>query len=182
MKPFFFEALSSLRTSGTIAPSSKFLIQDCLKDLDLAHAKVVLEFGAGDGCFSEAILERIPADCTLYSFELNTTFYEHCREKFKTYPNFKLYHGSAADFTEVLARNGISKVDAIVSSLPLTLLSEEELAFLNDVPQYLNPRGAFVQYQYSLMRYAMFKKIFPKVELGFTFRNLPPAIIYKCTL
>jgi phospholipid N-methyltransferase len=182
MKPFFFEALSTLRTSGTIAPSSKFLIQDCLKDLDLEHAKVILEFGAGDGCFTEAILERIPADCTLYSFELNPAFYEHCREKFKNHSNFKLYQGSAADFTEVLAQHNIRQVDAIVSSLPLTLLSDEELEFLKDVPQYLHKRGSFVQYQYSPMRYAMFKKIFSRVELGFTFRNIPPAVIYKCTV
>jgi phospholipid N-methyltransferase len=182
MKPFFFEALSSLRTSGTIAPSSKFLIQDCLKSLDLENAKVVLEFGAGDGCFTEAILERIPADCTLYSFELNTAFYEHCLEKFKNYPNFQLYHGSAADFTKVLAQQQIQKVDGIISSLPLTLLSEVELEFLKDVPQYLHQRGSFVQYQYSLMRYGMFKRIFSKVELGFTLRNLPPAVIYRCTV
>ena len=56
---FFKESIKSMKTSGSIAPSSKYLIQKCLKNVNFDKAEVILEFGVGDGVITEEILKRL---------------------------------------------------------------------------------------------------------------------------
>jgi len=68
-----------------------------------------------------------------------------------------------------------------VSSLPLTLLKEEDVIDLLDkIPNYLKKEGYFVQYQYSLGKYRLLKQKFARVNVDFTLRNVPPSFVYKC--
>lgn len=180
-KLFIKEALSSMKTSGTIAPSSKYLINDCLKNIDFEKAKTIVEFGAGDGCFTNEISQRMRDDAVLYSFEINPQFYDYCSNKFQSLSNVHILNQSALEFDRILAEQNIDKVDYFVSSLPLTLFKKADIdILLNKVSDNLNKDGLFIQYQYSLDKYKQLKSSFDKVNLGLTVRNLPPAIIYKC--
>ncbi len=181
MKSFFKEAVSTFKTTGTIKPSSKYLINDCLKHLNFEKNQVVLEFGTGNGCITQELLHRLSDTSQLISFEVNEQFFNHCKNTFEIYDNFKLVKHSAVNFEEVLAENSIEKVDYIISSLPLTLLKEEEvISLLEKIPNFLKQDGCFVQYQYSLGKYKVLKQKFEKVNVDFTLRNLPPSFVYKC--
>jgi len=70
MDSFFKEAILSFKTSGTIRPSSKYLIHACLKDIDFERAENIIEFGAGNGCITSEIISRKRKGANLYSFEL----------------------------------------------------------------------------------------------------------------
>ena len=181
MKSFFKEAVSTIKTTGTIKPASKFLIKDCLKDFDFSEKRVILEFGPGNGCFTSVLADRLNAESLLYSFEINDKFYQFCQRKFADRPNVHVLKISAFDFVRVLKENDIEQADYIVSSLPLALLKKEDIAvLLENVRKYLKPGGSFVQYQYSLGNYRKMKKNFEEVNLGLTVRNIPPAFIYRC--
>ena len=181
MKSFFKEALSTIKTSGTIRQSSKQLINKCLKDFNFNETSIILEFGAGDGCFTDELLNSFNSHSTLFSFEINETFHSYCKKKFNHQSNFHLIKESALDFDKTLKSHNIDKVDYIVSSLPLQLFSDKDIEkLLQKVKKYLNVGGMFVQYQYSLGKYNTIKNIFPKTNLNFTLINLPPAFVYKC--
>jgi len=181
MKSFFKEAVSTFKTTGTVKPSSKYLINDCLKHLDFKENQIILEFGAGNGCITQELLNRIPASSQLISFEVNPKFFNYCENNFKGYNNFKLVNHSAVNFEEILLKSNIEKVDYIISSLPLTLLKEDDVVSLLDkMPQYLKKNGCFVQYQYSLGKYRLLKQKFNEVAIDFTLRNVPPSFVYKC--
>jgi len=183
MKSFFKEAVSTFKTSGTVRPSSKYLINDCLKYLDFQEGQVVLEFGAGNGCVTQELLNRLPISSRLISFEVNPIFFDYCKKEFKNYANFTIVNHSAVAFEGVLKANAIEKVDYIVSSLPLTLLKEEDvIALLDKIPNYLKKEGYFVQYQYSLGKYRLLKQKFSRVNVDFTLRNVPPSFVYKCVV
>lgn len=181
MKSFFKEAVSTFKTTGTVKPSSKYLINNCLKNLNFNEDQIILEFGVGNGCITQEILNRISSGSQLISFEVNKNFYSHCKNKFKGYQNFTISNQSAVDFNQILSEYSIERVDYIVSSLPLTLLKEEDVdLLLRKVPTFLQKEGCFVQYQYSLGKYKLLKEIFNNVDIGFTFRNVPPTFVYKC--
>ena len=181
MESFFKEAIASIQSSGTIRPSSRYLIRACLKDLVFSDAKTIIEFGTGDGCITAEIVTKMSPKTNLYSFEINPKFFAHCQNKFSLQKNTYILNVSALDFDSVLKKDSINEVDYIISSLPLTLLKESEIdVLLNKVLRYLKKGGIFVQYQYSLGKYRRLKKIFDKVDVDLTIRNLPPAFIYKC--
>src|SRR4026209_2837609 len=54
---------------GSLIPSSRFLIQGVLKQIDWERAGVVVEYGPGVGTFTTEILRRMRPDATLAAFE-----------------------------------------------------------------------------------------------------------------
>jgi len=182
MDSFFKEAILSFRTSGTIRPSSKYLIQACLKDVDFDRAKNIIEFGAGDGCITSEIISRKRKITNLYSFELNEKFFNHCKTRFNDEEGFHLIHGSVLEFDKTLETHGIVNVDYFISSLPLSLFDISTLnSIIDKVIPYMNNDGMFIQYLYSLNKYRLLKKRFNQVAMDMTLLNLPPAIIFKCS-
>lgn len=181
MKSFFKEAVNSIQTSGTISPSSKFLIKNCLKGLKLNKAKVVLEFGPGNGCITEALLSKIGNNTQLYSFEINPKFHEFCKNKFQENENIHVIKESALEFEKILNSENITEVDYIISSLPLSFFKNHEISTLfQEISNYLTSEGRFVQYQYSFGKYPLLKQFFDKVDINFTLFNIPPAFTYRC--
>lgn len=175
------EYISTIKKSGTITSSSKHLVKKCIKNVDFRKASVIIEFGMGDGCITQEILKKSNKDTLVISFEINPKFCVHCKEKFKNYSSLKICNSSAFDFESVLQENNISKVDYVISSLPISLFGKSKtLTLLENVKSYLNPDGLFIQYQYSLDSERFIKEVFTTVNRDFTLLNIPPAFIYKC--
>lgn len=181
MRIFIKEVISSIKNIGAIAPSSRFLTKNILKDIEFEENQVILEFGPGNGAITKQILKRLPASSMLISLEINEQFFEHCKSKFSHFNNFKIYSHSAVDFDTVLKELSIDQVDHLVSSLPLAILPKQDLNDLFDkIPSHIKDNGSFVQYQYSLNKYKFLKRFFDTVNLDFTLVNIPPAFVYKC--
>jgi len=182
MKLFAKEVASSIKNIGAIAPSSRYLANNILKHIEFGENQVVLEFGSGNGAITKHILKQLPSSSRLISLEINAPFLDHCKQKFSAYKNFEIYNHSAIEFDSLLNQLGIDKVDYLVSSLPLAMIPNDDLAILFEkIPNYLDADGSFLQYQYSLNKYKFLKNIFSEVKLGFTLTNLPPAFVYKCS-
>lgn len=96
---------------------------------------------------------------------------------------FWLINGSAFAFDQFLEQHQIQKVDQYISSLPLSLLNENDIEnLLAKVKAHLHPQGVFIQYQYSLDKYDLLKSHFKEVKLSFTPLNFPPAFVYRCSI
>ena len=181
MKVFTKEILSSIKDIGAIAPSSKYLANNILKQVKFKENQTVLEFGCGNGAITKRILDQLPKSSKLISLEINPSFYDYCSQTFKMHSNFEIYNHSAIEFDRLLNKLSIDKIDILISSLPLSILPKEDLDILfNKIPMYLDDDGSFVQYQYSLNKYKYLKSIFETVKLNFTLTNIPPAFIYTC--
>ncbi len=181
-KIFTRNALNSIRSVGSIAPSSKYLVADMLKIIDFNKDLNILEFGPGNGVITKAISKKITKKSKLITYELNVDFYNHVESAFSEEENVFVLNKSAFDFDEYLRKVGISHIDYIVSSLPLALFKKEDkVKLFKKCGAFLKQEGAFLQYQYSLNSYKTLKENFNKVNLSFTLINLPPAIIYQCS-
>lgn len=178
---FIKEAFKSLKTSGTVMPSSKHLVSEILKPIDFNSAKIIVEFGPGNGNITKAILKKLQPDAILISFEINELFYNALLKT--KHPQLHVVNTSAEDIMTVLKTYGFEDVDYVVSSLPLTNIPKSITdIILKNTYSALKIDGLFIQYQYSLTYYKTLKKVFNnKVNLRFEPLNIPPAFIYSAT-
>ncbi len=178
---FLKEAISTVKTSGTIIPSSRFLAEKMLKNIDFDKAEVIVELGSGNGAITKHILNKMNKQTKLVCFEINESFHQelskikHCQ--------MTILKSSAENINEELEKLGFEEADYVVSGLPLTMIPNEiSENILIETHKSLKKGGRFVQFQYSLDYYKKLKSIFSKenVSLNFEPLNFPPAFIYSC--
>lgn len=178
---FFKEAIKNYKTSGTIAPSSRFLANKMIKPINFSNADLIVELGPGNGAVTKFILNKIKPETTLVCFEINDGFYLELLKM--NHPQLIVLKTSAENINEELQKLGFAKADYVVSSLPLSILPKSlSVSILNESFKVLKEKGLFMQFQYSLFSYKELKKIFGKhITLNFEPINFPPAFIYKCS-
>jgi phospholipid N-methyltransferase len=163
---------------GAVAPSTRFLAEKMLKNVDFENSKVIIELGPGNGVFTEIMLERMAPDAKLFVFELNEEFYEQVAARISD-PRAQIIHDSAENIGNYVKEAGTA--DAVISSLPLMVFPEELRAnVVNAAHKSLSNKGKYIQFQYSLQSKRYLEGIFKDVNIQFTIRNLPPAFVYTC--
>lgn len=178
---FIKESFKNIKTTGTIMPSSRFLIKKMLRDIDFDSVQLIVEYGAGNGIITKQILNKMNVNTTLICFEINDEFYKHLQQI--NDQRLIVLKQSAAAISSILKAYNLSSVDYFISSLPLAIMPLDlSKNILNQSKLVLKNGGLFVQYQYSTNFLKNFKQIFGKnkVHLNFEILNLPPAFIYKC--
>jgi phospholipid N-methyltransferase len=179
---FLGEFIKGRKTVGAVAPSSKFLTKKMIAPIDFQKADIILELGPGNGVFTKAILERMKQTSKIFSFELNTAFYQHIFNNVDD-KRLTLINDSAEKIDEYLEKHGIGKVDYIVSSLPFTVIPKEvKLTIIDKCVNQLKDDGMFIQFQYSLNAKKLLSLKFSQVKIDFSALNFPPAFVYKCKL
>ena len=149
--------------------------------MDFAIARDVVELGVGTGCVTRELLRRMRPDARLLSLEINPAFIEACSRSLRD-PRLTLRQACATTLPAVLEQEGMDGVDAVVSSLPLSLMDDDVVDRILDVSRAsLRPHGRFVQYQYSLSNHPRMTERYGDVAVGFTLLNVPPAFVYRCT-
>ncbi len=172
--------IRNIKTTGTITPSSGSLIRELLASIDFENTSVIVELGAGTGCVTQALLNKMRPDARLICMEVDNEFVYRLNALGDD--RVHVYNACASSIRSVLDEQQIEEVDYIVSSLPLALMNDEVVSqVLVSAQDNLSPRGRFLQYQYSLANYGDIKTAFDKVKLRFTLRNMPPAIVYDCS-
>ena len=177
---FFKESLKNLKTSGTIAPSSKFLAKRMLKKIDFLAADVIVELGPGNGAITHYILKGLHPKATLICFEINDVFYNELLQI--NHPQLIVLKMSAENIKAEINKLGFSEVNYIISSLPLAIIPNTiSKVILKEAHKSLAIGGMFIQYQYSLTYFRKLKSVFKdKISLDFEPLNIPPAFVYRC--
>jgi len=168
------------RMLGSVIPSSRFLVNEMLGEVDWDRARVIVEYGPGVGTFTHKILKRLHPDGILVAIEMNTDFVSFL-QRGAADPRLHLVHGSAADVGSILQRLGRGKADYIISGIPFSTMSPTlRDGIVRATRDALTPTGAFLVYQYSNGVLPNLKRTFGRVKLGFEPRNIPPARLYYC--
>lgn len=179
-KDFLKESIKNIDTAGTLMPSSRFLVSRLLAPINFSEAKVIVEFGPGNGKITKEILKQLQPNAILISIEINENFYNSLLKINNS--KFKVIISSAENVQEVLNNHGFEKADYIISSLPLTNIPKRvSHSILENAYNALKVGGMFIQYQYSLTYFKTLKSIFKgHLKLSFEALNIPPAFVYKC--
>jgi phospholipid N-methyltransferase len=169
------------RMLGSLIPSSRFLINGLLKQIDWRRAHVIVEYGPGVGTITIEILRKLPADGKLIVFETNADFVRLLRESVRD-SRLHIVHGSAEDVGEVIEQLGLPGVDYIISGIPFSIMPPHvRAAILRTTREVLRPGGQFLVYQFSPAVLPHLNDVFSDVRKGFEPLNILPAWLYFCS-
>jgi len=174
----FFKYPSML---GSVVPSSRFLVNDLMAQVDWDRARVVVEFGPGVGTITREVLKRMRPDAVLLVIELNEDFVQYLSNTIRD-SRLRVVHGSAAQVRRILSEYGLAPADYIISSLPYSLLPETlRMEIVAESRHALKAKGSLVVFQYNRTLLPYLKSSFSSVKLNFQPLNILPALIFHCT-
>jgi len=163
---------------GAVSPSTRFLGEKMVENVDFDKARLIVELGPGTGVFTDIIIQRMHPEAKLLVFELNDNFYDSLNNRIND-PRVEVLHESAEYISKHLVND--EKVDAVISSLPLMVFPEK---LRNDVVktshEVLKKKGKYMQFQYSLQSKKLLESFYNDVSVKFTIKNFPPAFVYTC--
>ena len=165
---------------GSLIPSSRFLIDEVLKQVDWKKAQIIVEYGPGVGSFTAEILRRMRPDATLVVFETNDEF---CRFLSNSFSDARLHviHKSAAEVEVMLGKLGCTHADYVISGIPFSTMPEAACdRILRITHSILHPEGAFLVYQFSCRVLPYLERVFGQVHRGFELLNILPARLFYC--
>jgi len=166
---------------GSIVPSSPFLVNDVLSQVDWEKARVLVEFGPGVGTMTREILNRMHPDAVLVAIELNPDFVSFLQDEVSD-SRLRIVHGSASEVRAVLASRSLTRADYIVSGIPYSTLPDPiRRKILRESREVLSPQGALLVYQFTGTVLPYLQSSFASVQQDFQLLNILPARIFYCT-
>jgi phospholipid N-methyltransferase len=174
----FFKSPAML---GSVVPSSSFLVNDMMSQIDWRRARVLVEYGPGVGTFTREILKRMRPDALLIAIELNTDFVEYLDRHIRD-PRLRIIQGSAARVRDILAEQSLPPADYIISGLPYRNMSDSlRRQILEESRLALRADGSLLLFQYTRTLLPYLESSFSSVKLNFQLFNILPALIFHCT-
>lgn len=179
MATFFREFLKHPAAIGSIIPSSPALVNAMLERVDWANTRLFVEYGPGVGTFTRPVLERMRPDAMLIAIDTNAGFVLYLNADINDH-RFRAVHGSAADVRRIIAEQGFTAADYILSGLPFSTLPEGVGDIIaTETERALAPGGTFLVYQYSRFVMGMLSPHFADIENGLEWLNIPPCRLYR---
>ena len=179
-RSFIKQFFKNRKMVGSVRPSSRYLMDKMLENINFNETKVIIELGPGTGVFTYEILKRMSPDTILLVFELNQRFIRILKKTIKDKRAIFIYD-SAEKMEEYLGKYNLAKADVIVSSLPLYNFPQElRETIINNSFDVLNDSGKYIQFQYTKQAKKMLEAKFESVSISFTPLNFPPAFVYTC--
>ena len=145
---FFRAFVKAPMVVASAIPSSSMLERRTIRNLELDTAGVVVEFGAGTGGLTRAMLAEMRPDAHLLSIEWTPDFMP-ALEKIDD-PRFEVLNDCASSILDHLERRGFAHADAVVSGIPFSTMPPDLCRTIAaNLHQALAPGGRFVAYQFS---------------------------------
>jgi phospholipid N-methyltransferase len=175
---FFKRFLKRPLQVASIVPSSKALVERVSDKIDFDNARMIAEYGPGEGVHTREIARRMRPDAQLLVFELDPTFSRELEKQFADDPRVHVVHGDAAHLPNELARRGIAHCDYIISGIPFSILKiDKKIPLLQQTYDALAPGGAFIIYQVTNELKQHASPIFDESDSEYFLQNIPPMFI-----
>jgi len=166
---------------GSIIPSSRFVTERLLKQVDFRRARVIVEYGPGIGNISSAILKRMHRDAGLVLIEVNPDFVEHLRRVFAADARVRVVQESADRVEEVVRSLGFEAADYVISGIPYSTMPERlRRSILAASIRVLRKDGRLLVYQFTRAIFPYLTSLFSSVDEEFEPRNVLPARLFFC--
>ena len=165
---------------GAVVPSSRFLARAMVQQIDSAQEGAVIELGAGTGVVTHELLKYGLPVKDIIIIEREPRLHALLKAQ---YPSVNILCADAAHLDEVLKKHGITKVNAIVSSLPLLSMPKAlRGAIVSQMADAIKEDGRIIQFTYGpkspIGRYLLEKCNLYGRRVKSVFVNMPPAHVW----
>jgi phosphatidylethanolamine/phosphatidyl-N-methylethanolamine N-methyltransferase len=172
---------------GAVAPSGKKLCRTLVDSFNWEEIEYAVEFGPGTGVVTELILERMLPTTGFFAVERNPRLAHLARQRC---PDADVVEGCVTDIVRYCTERNFPHVDAVVSCLPwASFKASLQNEIFEAMFQVLKPQGHFATFAYlqglglpAGQRFSkLLKRNFSSVTKSRTvWKNLPPALVYRC--
>ncbi len=184
---FLKQLFTNPGATGAILPSSEGLSRKMVEFAAPKPDAVIAEFGPGTGAVTGIILNSLRAEQRFFAIEVNENFARTLKTRFS---DLHLHVGCASEVAAFCAKERVDRVDCVISGLPWAIFPDElQTRILKGMTDVMPKGGVFVTFAYlqGLVMPAgrLFKQKlkthFSRVEnSGVVWKNMPPAIVYRC--
>jgi phospholipid N-methyltransferase len=179
---FLWAALLKQQQTGSIVPSSRFLINRMIAPVPEDYSGQIIELGAGSGALTQRLAARCPA-ARIVACEINHSLAHVNRSGLAAAGidanRVKVVAESAENLLPKLCAHEPEKPHFIISGVPLgNLPREKALTIIEAVKESLRPGGVFIQFQYFLADYRKIRRRFARMRTVPVLLNIPPAFVY----
>ena len=174
---FFKRFLKRPLQIASIVPSSRVLVERVANKIDFDRARIIAEYGPGEGAHSRELAQRMRPNAQLLLFELDPAFSRDLKRQFANDRRVHVINANAATIGGELVRRGIAQCDYIVSGIPFSILEiDKKRDLLRQTHDALTPGGAFIIYQVTneLRQHAI---DFASANSEYVLQNIPPMFI-----
>ncbi len=172
---------------GAVWPSSQGLCKMLVDGFDWDTVRYAVEYGPGTGVVTPHILKSLHAEGKFFAVERNPEFCKSLRERF---PNLDLAEGSVENVVEYCKQRDFPRIDAVICGLPWAAFPEPlQISCMDALMEVLPPGGQFASFAYTHFLFLPAAKRFRR-RLDYYFsevvisptvwKNLPPALVYRC--
>jgi len=163
---------------GSVMPSSGYLVDAMLANINWHQADTIIELGAGTGAVTDSIVRKHSATALFICFEFDQELHQNLIKRF---PETEMAY-DAFQLLEVLATYNKSQADYIISSLPFANFPDaDQQVLLELIKEALGSDGQLILYQYSKQLEPLLKGHFSQLERRYVWQNIPPAYVYHCS-
>ena len=165
---------------GAVAPSSKFLTNEIIRNIGFKKSKNIVELGPGLGTFTRAMLKKAEPGTRLFCFEVNKKFCSYLAKNIID-ERLTIINAGAEKISSNLKKLKIQNVDFVISGLPFLNFSDtKKRSILKEVKSSLNENGRFILFQYTNGLDKLLESYFNNVNRKFVPLNMPCAFVYVC--
>ncbi|MDP8214298.1 MAG: methyltransferase domain-containing protein [Candidatus Euphemobacter frigidus] len=173
---------------GAVAPSSRALAKEMVRDLKLNSGETILELGPGTGSFTTQINRIIPDPKDYLGIEREPLFIQLLRKRF---PDLDFVTAGAEDVRRIYEQAGLNPVKVIISSLPFAgVKSSVHDLIIENIYSLVTPGCIFRTFQYMhtyfLPSAVRFRRKMGSISSRYKrsrviLRNFPPAYVLTWT-
>jgi len=144
---FIVAAMRSPLKIGALLPSSRGLAKAMASFVNMQHAGMVVELGAGTGVVTHALLKHGVTPERLLVIERDEALHTLLTNHFR---HLHIVQADAAQLDTVLADAGVTQVNAIVSSLPFLVMPKPVRdAIQQHMAALIGEDGIIIQFTYG---------------------------------
>ena len=138
----------------------------------------IIELGPGCGVITSEIIKRMPDDAQLFCIEKNKCFATKLSQHFSM-DSVTILNASAEELDRLLPEY-VTKIDCIVSSLPLSIFPQlVKRRIIHICYSMLKENGQFIQMQYTFREKRMIEQHLKHNKTLFCLLNVPPAFVFS---
>lgn len=173
---------------ASITPTCKHTVKKVCEAVDFKEAKFIIEYGPGNGVFTQYLLDNMGPNTELLAIETNPKYYEVVKERFLGDPRFFVKLASAEDVVSLVRDYAYPRADYVISGIPFSFMDSERKAnIITATRVVLKTKGRFIAYHFfplvyrrgESMRKALNKWFLGNVLERYYFINLPPLKVYE---
>ena len=177
---FFLTFLKNPGEVGSITPSSKFLTDSMINNIDFSNAGFIAEYGSGTGIITREIIKRAKKDAKILCFETNRKLCTYLKKSIKDKRAIIINDG-AENIKSHMKRHNIPRIDYVLAVLSFSTLGAEKKAdIMEETKNALRDGGRFVFCRYLPHFEKNLRKYFSRNFVKFIPFNIPPSLVYVC--